>query len=124
MSDLEKKPEGAVPPVQGAPVPPQTAAAMAQPAPAGQPSAQAAPAECTVTLKHPFKAGDRSVTSVSFARRPVARDLVRQFPDATTAEERELHGIAVLLGVNPEDLMEMDGYDYLAVQKKWAAFLA
>lgn len=121
MSDLEKKPEGVVPPVQGTPVSPQPAAPAAS---VGQPSSPAAPAGCFVSLKHPFRAGDKTVTEVSFARRPRARDLVRQFPDANSAEERELHGIAVLLGVNPEDLMEMDGGDYLAVQKKWASFLA
>ncbi|QLA15369.1 phage tail assembly protein [Desulfolutivibrio sulfoxidireducens] len=59
-----------------------------------------------------------------FAKRPVARDLVRQFPDANTAEERERHGIAALIGINPEDLGQMNGADYLAVQRKWAGFLA
>jgi len=121
MSDLEKKPEGTVPPVQGAPVTPQSAAPAAS---MGQPSAPVAPDELTASLRRPFKTGDRTVTSLVFSRRPVARDLVRQFPGAITAEERELHGIAALLGVNPEDLEQMDGADYLAVQRKWAGFLA
>jgi len=131
MNDLEKKPETvpAPPSVPGAPA----QAVAGQPAVMPQASAaapQAAEPEAPpsgvpghpIPLKLPFKAGDKTLTKVVFSRRPKARDLI-QHVGAATAAEQELHGIAALIGVIPEDLMEMDGADYLAVQKEWAAFL-
>ena len=51
-----------------------------------------------------------------------AGDLI-QGHGTSTPVEQELYQIASLLGLNAEDLKEMDGQDYLAVQREWAAFL-
>lgn len=75
-----------------------------------------------VPLQYPFKAGDKTLQAVTFTRRPKAGDLI-QGHGASTPAEQELYQIAALLGVNAEDLKEMDGQDYMAVQREWAAFL-
>jgi hypothetical protein len=75
-----------------------------------------------VPLSYPFKAGDKTLTEVVFPRRPKAGDLI-QGHGASTPAEQELYQIAALIGVNAEDLKEMDGQDYMAVQREWAAFL-
>ncbi|MHC1791781.1 phage tail assembly protein [Solidesulfovibrio sp.] len=75
-----------------------------------------------IPLRYPFKNGDATLSTVSFARRPTAGDLVQGYGAGTLAEQ-ELFQIAILLGVNAEDLKKMDGYDYLVVQKEWSVFL-
>lgn len=76
----------------------------------------------TVPLKYPFRAGDKTLTEVTFSRRPKARDLIMHV-GAPGPAAQELHGIAALIGVIPEDLMDMDGGDYLVIQRVWADFL-
>jgi hypothetical protein len=129
MNDPEKKPEdttvtastvvsGGIPsgpvtvgqPVVGAATP----AVKAEDLPKGTPGRP-------LKLKYPIKSGDKTLSEVAFSRRPKARDLVQTF--GTTALEQELYTIAALTGVIPEDLLEMDGADYLAVQREYAAFL-
>lgn len=75
-----------------------------------------------IKFKYPFKSGDKTLNEVTFPRRPKAKDLIVS-ADAKTLAEQELYGIASVLGIIPEDLMEMDGADYLAVEREWAAFL-
>jgi len=111
------------------PVPASTPAAAVQATPPAAPVTEAKPETTApvtsgkvVHLKYPFKSGEKTLTEVAFTRRPRAKDLIRS-PSEGSAAEQELHGIAALLGVIPEDLMEMDGADYLAVQKEWSAFL-
>jgi hypothetical protein len=120
MNELEKKPETAVVPGQpaGQVIVNQTVASVETPVAKTENKA----ALKTVTLKYPFKAGDRTLSEVTFSRRPKARDLIMHV-GAATAAAQELHGIAALIGVIPEDLMDMDGGDYLTVQKVWADFL-
>lgn len=124
MNELEKKSEDTSLP--GTPGMPSSAPGAAGPAvqsqaaktedlPTGSPGR-------AVPLKYPFKSGDESLSRLVFPRRPKARDLIQTHGAATPAEQ-ELYSIAALVGINAEDLKEMDGQDYLAVQKEWAAFL-
>ena len=76
----------------------------------------------TVPLKRPFRNGDTTLTEVVFTRRPVAGDMVADF-GTDYPPARELHVIARLLQVNPEDLKRMDALDYWTVQGKYAEFL-
>jgi hypothetical protein len=85
-------------------------------------AATTTPAHPPIPLKYPFKAGERTVHEVSFTRRPKAADLIMDVGPASAAEQ-ELYTIAALLGVNAEDLKEMDGQDYLTIQREYAAFL-
>lgn len=129
MSDPEKKLETSVPPATSG-----TASASASPmSPAATvaavPTVEEVPA-VTVTppvsfpipLKFPFKSGERTLREIAFTRRPKAKDMI-QTHGAETPLEQELYTIAALLGVNAEDLKEMDGQDYLTVQREYAAFL-
>lgn len=128
MNDPEKKPEdtastvipgsspaGLAAVVQTTSVVTETAASSQENPPKGTPGRW-------VPLKHPFKSGDGSLSKVVFSRRPKAKDLIQTY-GTNSPLEQELHGIAALLGVVPEDLAEMDGADYLAVQREYAAFL-
>lgn len=113
-----------VPPLSGSPVAGigDAKASAASPATAAAGNvAQGTPGR-VVPLTYPFKSGDKTLQAVTFPRRPKAGDLI-QGHGASTPAEQELYQIASLLGVNAEDLKEMDGQDYMAVQREWAAFL-
>lgn len=129
MSELENKPENAdasslagstqAPSPEGHVLPTGFEAASMADSP--KDAAPGTPGR-VVPLRYPFTAGDKTLTSIVFSRRPKAKDLI-QTHGATTLAEQELYSIAALAGINADDLMEMDGQDYLAVQKEWASFL-
>ena len=56
-------------------------------------------------------------------RRPKVKDMIESANGAANDSDNELNLIAVLTGINPEDLKEFDGSDYLAMQDKLKGFL-
>ncbi|MDZ4379172.1 MAG: phage tail assembly protein [Xanthomonadaceae bacterium] len=73
----------------------------------------------TIALDHPFTtAGGRAIASLSM-RRWTLRDYVAMGLAGNTAEEQELALFALLVGLAPGDLDELDGADYAKLQARY-----
>ena len=133
MNEPEKKPtetQAQTAPVAASPVADATPIA-AQPAQVAGESGQSAqkPEDQPVgtigrriPLKYSFTSRGKPLTEIRYTRRPTASDLVSHSSD--NMAQNELHTIASMLGLIPEDLMRMDGADYLALQREYVAFLS
>lgn len=72
--------------------------------------------ENTITLKYPVKlASGQSLEKLTLRRAKVA-DLRAAARGNATPEEQEVALIALLAGITPEDVLELDLADYKALQ--------
>ena len=87
-----------------------------------EPAAVAEPAPHeTITLDHPFTtAGGRAIASLAM-RRWTLRDYVAMGLAGDAAEDQELALFAMLVGLAPGDLDELDGADYAKLQALYQA---
>jgi len=69
-----------------------------------------------VPLKYPITVNGQKVEKLTFTRRGTVKDLRMAARFGSGAEDREIALFAILCGVVPEDLDQMDIVDYGALQ--------
>jgi len=76
-----------------------------------------------ITLKHPVKLASGKELTKLVLRRAKVRDLKEAQRRSDKAEEQELALLALLCGLAPEDLEELDLSDYRALTDSFRAML-
>ncbi|BBD77241.1 phage tail assembly protein [Hydrogenophilus thermoluteolus] len=76
-----------------------------------------------ITLKHPVKLATGQTIGKVTLRRPKVKDLKAAQRVSDKAEEQELALIALLAGLTPEDIEELDLADYKAIAESFRAML-
>ncbi len=76
-----------------------------------------------IVLKHPVKLATGKTLDKIILRRPKVRDLKAAQRAWDKPEDQELALLAMLAGITPEDLEELDLADYKAVQEAFRGML-
>lgn len=76
-----------------------------------------------ITLKHPVKLATGQTIGKVTLRRPKVRDLKQAQRVSDKTEEQELALIAMLAGLTPEDIEELDLADYKSIAESFRAML-
>lgn len=76
-----------------------------------------------ITLKHPVKLATGQTLGKVTLRRPKVKDLKAAQRVSDKTEEQELALIAMLAGLTPEDIEELDLADYKAIAESFRAML-
>lgn len=76
-----------------------------------------------ITLAHPVKLASGQTLTKLTVRRAKVRDLKDAQRRSDKAEEQELALLALLVGLTPEDLEELDLIDYRALADSFRAML-
>jgi len=77
-----------------------------------------------IDLDYPITVKGEQVSQLQISRRPKVKDMRKAQEEASSDAGQELHLFAVLTGINPEDLEELDLSDYAKLQSAYSRFLA
>jgi len=77
-----------------------------------------------VTLKYPVKVKGVDYTALTLGRRLKVKDLLQADRQGGSAGEQEVIQFALMCGVAPDVIEELDAADYKALQNKAKAFLS
>lgn len=75
-------------------------------------------------LKYPFKTKNEQEVTELEVRRPKVHDQVLAAKKSKDPIEQEITILANLCGLAPEDIHEMDGADYQALQEVYTGFFS
>jgi len=77
----------------------------------------------TIDLKYPIERAGEKVASLSM-RRPKVLDMIAAEKSGGNDGEKEVVMFSNLCEVSPDCIMDMDGADYLKLQKVYSGFLS
>mgnify|MGYP000653869132 CR=1 FL=1 len=78
----------------------------------------------TIDLDYPITVKGEQVSQLQISRRPKVKDMKKAQEAASSDAGQEVHLFAILTGINPEDLEELDLSDYRKLQDAYSHFLA
>ncbi len=76
-----------------------------------------------IKLNYPIESSGETIESVHL-RRPKVRDMIAQEKTAVSDAEKEVALFANLCELTPDNILDIDGADYLKIQKVYAGFLS